>query len=137
LLDARRNELISTRRSGGDSSAAFASWKQIIFAFDKFSEASDDNDYYQFMKLIFRIIRKEHGMKVTVLALDTLDDFRGDYSDAGKALRNEQNGLLLGSIRDQTLFDASLPHSVPEKEFTFGDGYIIKKNRFSGIRSAM
>ena len=137
LLAARRGELIEARKSGGGVSAVVSSWKQIIFVFDKFSEASDNDDYYEFMKLISRIIKREHGMKVTVLALDNIDDFCGDYSEAGKALRNEQVGILLGSVRDQSLFGVGLPYGIPEKEFAFGDGYIIKKTRFAGIRAAL
>jgi len=137
LIDLRRSELIDVRRNGGDANKVLASWKQIIFVFDKFSEASDNDDYYDFMKLITHIIKREHGMKVTVLALDTLDDLRGDYSDAGKALRSEQVGLLLGSIKDQPIFNVGLPYGVPEKEFAFGDGYFVKKTRFEGIRAAL
>lgn len=138
LLASRRNALVKTRRSGGDVSHVLASWKQIIFVFDKFSEASNNSDYYRFMELLVRIIKKEYGMKVTVLAIDILDEINGDYSDAGRVLRNEQTGILLGStIRDQTLFNVTLPYGTPEKEFEFGDGYLIKKNHFDGIRVAM
>ena len=76
-------------------------------------------------------------MKVTVLALDNIDDLRGDYSDAGRALISEQVGILLGSIRDQPIFNVGLRYGVPEKEFAFGDGYLIKKTRFAGIRAAL
>jgi len=137
VLSARRREFIETRRNGGDVCGVVNSWKQIIFVFDKFSEASDNDDYYDFMKLITRIIKRERGMKVTVLALDNPDDFCGDYSEAGKALRNEQTGILLGSVRGQSLFDAGLPYGMPEKDFAFGDGYIIKKTRMAGIRAAL
>ena len=137
LLKTRRNELIEARKRGGDAGLTIASWKQIIFVFDKFSEASDNDEYYDFMELVMQIIKREHGMKVAVLALDTLEDFRSDYSDAGKALRNEQTGILLGSIKTQSLFNVGLPYGVPEKELAFGDGYFIKKTRFEGIRAAL
>ena len=137
LLDHRRSELSEMRKSGGDVDALVSSWKQIIFVFDKFTEAADDNEYYQLMDLVVRIIKKEHGMKVMVLALDTPDDISSDYSDASRALKNNQNGVLLGSIREQALFNVSLPFAVPEKELAFGDGYLIKKNRFAGIRLAI
>ena len=129
--------MVQVRKSGGDVSSVLASWKQIVFVFDKFSEASDNDDYYELMDLITHIIKREHGMKVSVLALDTLDGISGDYSTAGRAVRNEQNGLLLCSLREQSVFGVNLPYGAPEKEFTFGDGYIIKKTRFSGIRAAL
>jgi len=135
-LKTRRSELIEARKSGGDVGKTIASWKQIIFVFDKFSEASDNDEYYDLMGLIMQIIKREHGMKVAVLALDTLEDMRGDYSDAGKSLRSEQTGILLGSIKDQPLFNVGLPYGVPEKELACGDGYFIKKTRFEGRRAA-
>lgn len=136
-LDARRSELIDARKSGGDVNDVVALWKHVVFAFDKFSEASDSDECYDLMKLLYRIIKKEHGMKVTVLAVDTLDDLNGDYSDIGRAIKNEQTALLLGSVKEQSMFNVGLPYGTPEKSFTFGDGYVIKKSRFFGIRAAI
>ncbi|GHU50699.1 type VII secretion protein EssC [Clostridia bacterium] len=135
-LDARRTLLAATRRNGGDAAALSAAWKQIIFAFDKFGEASDNDDYYDLFKLVYRIAKREQGMKVMVLALDTMDGFGDDYSDAAKTVKNAQTGLLLGSLKEQSMFDVSLPYGTPEKELAFGDGYFIKKSRFAGIRTA-
>ncbi|MDR0570235.1 MAG: type VII secretion protein EssC [Clostridiales Family XIII bacterium] len=136
-LDARRAERNEARKRGEDMAASFASWRQIIFAFDKFSEASDDDDYSDLMKLISRIIKKEHGMKVMALALDSLDGFGDDYSGVAKAIKGEQTGLLLGSLKEQSLFNVSLPYGAPEKELRFGDGYVVRRSRYVGIRAAL
>jgi S-DNA-T family DNA segregation ATPase FtsK/SpoIIIE len=136
-LDSRRSALAKARKSGRDISSAANSMAQVIFAFDKFSEAADDDVYYDLMKLMARIVKKAHGLKVMVLAIDTVDGFNDDYSDAGKAIKAEQTGLLLGSIKEQSLFNVSLPYNTPEKEISFGDGYLIKKSKFWGLRVAL
>ncbi|MCL2048456.1 MAG: type VII secretion protein EssC [Defluviitaleaceae bacterium] len=138
LLDERRKAVIDARKSGKDLETVVSQWKQIILAFDRFSEVTDDDDtYYELCKLLTRIIKKEQGMKVSVFALDTLDGFSDDYSDAAKALKSEQTGLLLGSLKDQPIFGVSFPYGTPEKEFMPADGYIIKKSKYIGVRAAV
>ncbi|MCL2146447.1 MAG: type VII secretion protein EssC [Synergistaceae bacterium] len=137
MLDKRRRELIETRKSGGDVISLMASWEQIVFVFDKICEVSDDSEYDDLMNLLSRVVRKEHGMRVVLLAIDTLDDLSSDYSEIGRLLRNEQTGVLLGSVREQSLFNVSLAYSVQEKEITFCDGYFIRKNRLSGVKLAI
>jgi S-DNA-T family DNA segregation ATPase FtsK/SpoIIIE len=135
IIDERRQAVIVARKSGQDIKEVGTSWKQIVFAFDKWTDVSDDDDtYYDLCKLLVRIIKKEQGLKIAVVALDTLDGFSGDYSDAGKAMKNEQTGLLLGSLAEQNLFDARLPYGTPEKEIKLGDGYLIRKSKYTGVR---
>ena len=136
-LNERRQILIDAQKSGKDIGMVKAAWKQIILAFDKISEITDEDDYYDLCKLLTRIVKREQGMKVTVLALDTLDGFSDDYSDLSKAIKSEQTGLLIGSLKEQSLFNASLPYWIPEKEFMFGDGYIIRRSRYVGVRAAL
>jgi len=136
-LNERRNRLNEARKRRQDVPEVVNAWQQIIFAFDKFSEVSDEDNYYDLMKLLTRIIKKEYGLKVMILALDSLDAFGDDYSDVGKAMKNEQTGLLLGSLKEQSLFGVSLPYGESEKHLAFGDGYLIRKSRYVGIRAAL
>ncbi|MCL2664643.1 MAG: type VII secretion protein EssC [Defluviitaleaceae bacterium] len=136
FIDGRREELIEARRSGGGTDALLDGWQQIVFVFDKMSEFSENLDYENFKDLLVRIINRERGLKITVIALDTLDGFSGDYETVTKTIKKEQTGILLGSMKDQSLFDSRLPYGAVEKEIMFGDGYLIKKAKHIGFRAA-
>jgi S-DNA-T family DNA segregation ATPase FtsK/SpoIIIE len=136
-LNQRRSELNDARKAGKDPKEILASWEQIIFAFDKFTEFTDNSDFYDLHNLMVRIIKKEQGIKVAVLALDNLDAFSEDYADASRSLKGAQTGLLLGSLKEQSFFNVMLPYGTPEKEIAFGDGYTVNKSRFAGIRAAL
>lgn len=135
LLDERRRQMADCRRSSGDVQELVRSWKQIIFAFDKLSEFTD-GDKYALKELIERIVKQERGMKVAVIAADNISDFTGNWDSLGKAIKEEQTGLLIGSIKEQTLFSARLPYGATEKELEAMDGYFIVKNKFTGLRCA-
>lgn len=135
LLDERRRQMAECRRSSGDVQELVRSWKPIIFAFDKLSEFTD-GDKYSLKELIERIVKQERGMKVAVIAADNISDFTGNWDSLGKAIKEEQTGLLIGSIKEQTLFSARLPYGATEKELEAMDGYFIVKNKFTGLRCA-
>lgn len=135
LLDSRRQQLAACRREQGDLKELVNSWKQIVFAFDKLSEFTE-SDNYALKELIERIVKQERGMKVAVLAADNTSDFSGNWDSLGKAVKEEQTGLLLGSIKEQNLYSARMPYGEAEKEMEFLDGYFIIKNKFTGLRGA-
>lgn len=135
ILDERRQQLAECKRGNGDLQELIRSWKQIIFAFDKLSEFTD-GDRYEMKDLMERIVKQERGMKIAIIAADNLSDFSGNWDSFGKSVKEEQTGLLLGSIKEQTLFSARLPYGTAEKEMELMDGYFIVKNRFTGVRCA-
>ncbi|WP_223068045.1 type VII secretion protein EssC [Paenibacillus caui] len=135
-LDGRRSKLLETRKAGGDVNAITRSWKQIIFVIDKLSELTE-SDLYSLKELLERIVKQERGMKVAVLAADLTAELANNWDSLGKAIREEQCGLLLGSLKEQNLFNARLPYGTQEKELEPGDGYFIVKNKFTGLRTAV
>lgn len=135
LLDERRRQMAECRREGGDIKQLLSSWKQIVFIFDKLSEFTD-GDNYTLKELLERIVKQERGMKVAVIAADTISDLSGNWDSLGKAIKEEQTGILLGSIKEQGLFSARLPYGASEKEMESFDGYFINKNKFTGMRCA-
>ena len=136
MLDERRQQLLDCRRKNGNANEVIRSWKQIVFVIDRLSEFTG-SDRYSLKELLERIVRQERGMKIAVIAADNTQDLAGNWDSLGKAVREEQTGLLLGSIKEQNLFTARLPYGIKEKEFEPGDGYLIVKNRFTGLRCAI
>ncbi|WP_410771623.1 type VII secretion protein EssC [Fontibacillus sp. BL9] len=135
LLEDRRKQMAECRRANGDMNGLIASWKQVVFAIDKLSEFTD-GDKYALKELLERIVKQERGMKVAVIAADNISDFSGNWDSLGKAIKEEQTGLLIGSIKEQGLFTARLPYGSAEKELEAMDGYFIVKNKFTGLRCA-
>lgn len=135
-LDARRSKLLETRRAGGDPETLVRSWKQLVFVFDKLSELTE-GDQYSLKELLERIVKQERGLKAAVLAADLTGELANNWDGLGKAIREEQCGLLLGSLKEQSLFNARLPYGAQEKEFEPGDGYFIVKNKFIGLRTGV
>ncbi|MCJ8011820.1 type VII secretion protein EssC [Paenibacillus sp. KQZ6P-2] len=134
-LDDRRSRLLNIRRSGGDIDGLMRSLRQIVFVFDRLSEFTN-SEHYSFKELIERIVKQERGLKAAVMAADNTAELAGNWDSLGKAIREEQTGVLLGSLKDQNLFNARLPYGVQEKELAWGDGYFIIKNRYTGLRAA-
>lgn len=135
ILKERREQLLDCRRQGGDVKELINSWKQIVFVIDKLSELVD-SDNFMLKELLEKIIKNERGMKVAIIAADNTIDLASNWDNLVKAIRNQQTGLLLGSLKEQNLFTARFPYGVQEKEFEFGDGYLISKNKYIGLRCA-
>ena len=135
MLDDRRQQMIEYKRSNKNLNELVRSWKQVVFVIDRLSEFTN-GDQYLLKDLLERIVKQERGLKVAVIAADNTIDLTNNWDSLGKAIRDEQTGILLGSLRDQGLFAARFPYGAPEKEFEFGDGYLIVKNKYTGIRCA-
>lgn len=135
-LQSRRGELLSCRMSGGDVGALMRQWKQMIFVIDRLSEFTS-GDMYMLHELIERIVKQEKGMKVAVLAADNTSELASNWDSLGKAIREEQSGILLGRIKEQNLYNVSLPYGTQEKNGEQGDGYLIVKNKYTGLRCAV
>jgi S-DNA-T family DNA segregation ATPase FtsK/SpoIIIE len=135
-LESRRNELFSCRMSGGDVGALMKQWKQMIFVIDRLSEFTS-GDMYMLHELIERIVKQERGMKVAVLAADNTSDLTSNWDSLGKTIREEQTGILLGRMKEQNLYNVSLPYGTQEKSGEQGDGYLIVKNKYTGLRCAV
>jgi S-DNA-T family DNA segregation ATPase FtsK/SpoIIIE len=135
-LESRRNEFFSCRMSGGDVGALMKQWKQMIFVIDRLSEFTS-GDMYMLHELIERIVKQERGMKVAVLAADNTSDLTSNWDSLGKTIREEQTGILLGRMKEQNLYNVSLPYGTQEKSGEQGDGYLIVKNKYTGLRCAV
>jgi DNA segregation ATPase FtsK/SpoIIIE, S-DNA-T family len=133
ILDERRKQLVEVRRIKGDTEKLIKAWKQIVFVIDKLSELTN-SDKYSLKELIERIIKQERVLKIAILASDNTSDLQGNWDSLGKAIKEEQTGVLLGSIKEQSLFNCKVPYGKQEKEILMGDGYLIVKNKFIGIR---
>ncbi|PQQ67078.1 type VII secretion protein EssC [Acetivibrio saccincola] len=132
-LDARRNELIECRKSGGNIEKIMEKWSLIIFVIDRLSEFTN-GDMYSLKELMERIVKRDRGLKVTVIAGDNTSEFESNWDGFAKAIRDEQTGVLLGSLKEQNLFGVKIPYGVQEKELEKGDGYFIVKNKFTSLR---
>ncbi|WP_159081749.1 type VII secretion protein EssC [Paenibacillus sp. CAA11] len=135
-LDRRRSEFNEVRRSNGDVEGLIRSWKQLVFVIDKLQELTD-GDQYVFKELLERIVKQERGMKVAVIAADMTSELASNWDGLAKSIREEQTGILLGSLKDQNLYNARFPYGTQEKDFEIGDGYFIVKNRYVGLRTAV
>ncbi|WP_170936687.1 type VII secretion protein EssC [Paenibacillus aquistagni] len=133
VLSNRRNQLLACRTSGGDISELQAKWEPIIFVFDRLSEFTS-NEMYILHELIERIVKHERGMKVIVIAADSTADMASNWDTVGKTIREEQTGVLLGGLKDQNLFNVNVPYGSQERIEERGDGYLIVKNKYTGLR---
>ncbi|MCR2803400.1 type VII secretion protein EssC [Paenibacillus soyae] len=133
LLADRRAELLARRSSGGDTAELQQSWAPIIFAFDSLSEFTN-NDMYAVHEIVERIAKQERGLNVLVLAADNTSELSSNWSMPGKAIREEQTGVLLGRLKDQGLYNINLPYGTQERIAEAGDGYWVTKNKYTGLR---
>lgn len=136
MLDQRREQLVEWKIAGKSLSECAKQWHPIVFVIDKLSELTS-SDHYALIELLERIVKQERGLKVAVIAADHIADMAGNWDALGKAIREEQTGVLFGSIKDQSLFSANLPYGTQERNMEHGDGYFIVKNKFTGLRYAV
>ncbi|WP_341347210.1 type VII secretion protein EssC [Paenibacillus sp. FSL H3-0469] len=134
-LEGRRRSLLAVKSSGGAAAALYTSWPRIVFVIDRLTEFTN-GDLYALKELLERMVKQERALKVAVIAGDNTSELAGNWDGLGKAIREEQCGLQLGSLKDQNLFNVRLPYGEKEKELEPGDGYLIMKNKYSGIRTA-
>ncbi|MFP4697787.1 MAG: type VII secretion protein EssC [Eubacteriales bacterium] len=135
-LDNRRQQLIECKKSNGNVEELAKTWKQIIIAIDQLNEFTQ-SDKYTLKDLIERIVKQERGMKVAVIVGDNTSDLYGNWDGLAKAIKEEQTGVLIGSIKDQSLYSTKIPYGAQEKELEQGDGYLIVKNKYAGLRLAI
>ncbi len=134
-IDERKNQLKEVKKSNGDLEGLKASWPQIIYIIDKLGELTAGENY-ALKDLLERIIRHERNLKVTVIVSDNTSEIEGNWDSLAKTLKDEQTGLLLGSIKEQNLFNVKFPYGSSERELELGDGYFIIQGKYSGIRCA-
>ena len=137
LLDKRRVELTQCRKANGDISTLKESWLQIVFVVDDIVEFAEKATG-SIPDLFERIAKKEFGMKVLFLAAGNINDIDSCYSAMAKVFKNAQCGIFFGSIKEQNIFNIRLPYGSYEKtDFGKADGYLIIKNKFAGIKTAI
>lgn len=136
VLDERRHQLVECRRSQGDVNALIQSWKQVIIVFDRLIEFIN-SDKYAMKELLERIVKKERALKIAVIAADNISEITNNWDNLTKAIREEQTGILIGSIKEQSLYSVKVSYATPEKEIGIGDGYLVTKNKYKGLRFAI
>lgn len=134
-LDARRSELVAAKASVRSVAETMERWNQVIFVFDKWSEFTG-GEMYVLHELMERVMKQDRGLRFAVIAADHIADLGSNWDSLGKLLREEQTGVLLGSLKQQNVFNASLPYGTQEKDFEQGDGYWIFKNKYHRMKYA-
>ncbi|MBT2293171.1 type VII secretion protein EssC [Paenibacillus albidus] len=134
-LDRRRRAMLEARTAGRDLGSLLASWPRLLFVIDRLSEFTG-GDQYSLKELLERVVKQDRALKVAVIAADNTAELAGNWDGLGKAIREEQCGLLLGSLKEQNLYNVRVPYGEKEKELEPGDGYLILKNKYSGLRAA-
>jgi S-DNA-T family DNA segregation ATPase FtsK/SpoIIIE len=111
-------------------------FRHLLIAVDNLSEfGANGGDALK--DVIQSIVRRERNINISVIAAGNLNDLTGDWEDVAKAFKEQQCALLLGSIKDQDLFDIRMPYTFQEKQMQEGDGYLIYKNKVTGIKFAL
>lgn len=134
-LEQRREELNECRRNNGDVNQVYTSWKQIVIAFDNINEFAEDGDF-DFKELMEFVIKKCYGLKVIILAAGIEAEYNENWDGLVKAIKEAQVGVLLGSIKEQSLYNIRVPYGYYEKEMQLGDGYLITKNKYIPLKLA-
>jgi len=137
LLDKRRLELNGRRRDGGDIEELKAQWEQIIFVVDNIVEFAESASG-ALTDLFERIAKKEAGQKVAIWAAGNACDISSSYDSLVRAFKEAQCGIMLGSLREHSVFGVSLPYGSYEKpDFGMTEGYLIARNKYIGIKAAV
>lgn len=132
-IDNRRQALSDCRKNDGDLKALFDSWKQIVIGIDNINEFIEAADY-DLKELLESIVKKCYGLKIIILVAGMEAELSSNWDDVVKKIREVQVGVLLGSIKEQSLYNIKIPYGYYEKEMLLGDGYLITKNKFVPIR---
>lgn len=135
IIDERRTQLLELKQKKGDIKELYSSWKQIVIVIDKLTEFLEC-DRFTLIELLERVIKKERDIKIAIIITDNSSELQGNWESLSKAIRGEQIGILLGSIKEQELFNIRLPYGAKEKKLEIGDGYIINRSEYKGIRTA-
>ncbi len=133
LVDERREELNSARQQGEDTEALYDSWKQVLIVIDNIIEFAEAGDY-DLKETLMVILKKAYGLKILIIAAGDEAEYTNNWEDLVKGVREMQTGVLLGSIKEQNLFNARVPYGYYEKEFALGDGYLVVKNKFAPLK---
>ena len=137
MLDTRRSEFNECRTSGGDLAALKSQWEMIVFVIDNLVEFAE-NAPSSIIDLLERIAKKEAGMKVAIWVSGSTGDISNSYDTLIKIFKDCQCGLMLGSLKERILFNASLPYGSYEKpEFDLCEGYLVIRNKYASIKAAI
>ena len=137
LLDKRRAELLECRKSGGSLAALKENWEHIVFIIDDLMDFIDNSDG-TVTRLLEKIAKKEHGLNIAIWAGGNSGDISSSYESFIKVFKNAQCGVIFGSIKEQSIFNLRIPFGSYEKtDFNIGEGYIVLKNKYGGMKAAM
>ncbi len=133
LMELRQNQLNEHRLKQLSLEALYDSWKQFIIVIDnivEYAEGADSN----FAKAMELIIKKGYGLRITVVVGGDEDEISKSWDKVIKTIKGVQTGVLLGSIKEQSLYGVRVSARSYEKELEWGDGYYIIKNKYTPLR---
>lgn len=135
IIEERREAMNACRKDNGDLKELYESWKQVIVAIDNIIEFVDTADF-DLKETLTMIVKKCYGLKIIVIAAGEEGEYTNNWEDIVKTIRSMQVGVVLGSIKEQNLFNVRVPYGYYEKELVLGDGYLVVKNKFAPLRLA-
>lgn len=135
-LDKRRAILIDAKKSGKNPEEVTASWQQIAIIFDNIKEAVTEMAP-DMKNLLARIAKKEMGSKVCLIAAGNTDEIYSEFDSGMKPFKEAQCGIMLGSLKDQNLFNVRMSYSEYEKEMGICDGYLIARGKYTSIKAGI
>jgi len=135
-LDSRRSQMNETKKNGGSTTELLDSWQPIVIAIDDIVDAVEDMSY-DLKQLIVRIAKKDAGLKVCMLVTGDTEAIYSEYDEAVRPFKESQSGILLGSLKEQNLFNVRQNYGEYEKERERCDGYLILKSRYCSVRAAI
>ncbi|MCL1975332.1 MAG: type VII secretion protein EssC [Firmicutes bacterium] len=137
VLEERRAQLLQCRKSGADVQKIKENWRHIVFILDDLADFTE-NCFGNVLNLLERIAKKEHGLKISIWAGGNISDMGSSYDSFIKAFKTAQCGIVFGSLKEQGVFNIRLPYGSYEKaEFAIGEGYLVIKNKYMGIKTAV
>ncbi len=133
VVEVRQQQLNECRKEGKNIEELYSKWKQFIIVIDNIVEYADGLEL-KMSEAIELIIKKGYGLKITLLVGGADEEISRGWDKVVKAIKAVQVGVLIGSIKEQSLFGVRVPSRSYEKELEWGDGYYIIKNKYIPLR---
>jgi S-DNA-T family DNA segregation ATPase FtsK/SpoIIIE len=125
------NEPIDARGIVSSNEPAFGKEREIFIII------SDFNEFKQMLPgesglVLESVVRREHMIHVHIVMAGQIADIGNAWDGLGKAMRDQQTGVLLSDPNEQQVFNIRLPYSETNRPLKTSEGYYI--NHGSAIR---
>lgn len=135
-MEQRRSAMREARAQRQDVNALMNQWSPVVLMMADFTKYTNET-HYVMMDFFEHCIQEYRGLKLQIFVMDTVNELSSNYSTEVKAIKDEGYGLLLGSGKDQSVFDIKVPYSYKEKIELPYDGYLIDGGDLQSIRFAI